>query len=1337
MDFRDGMKILLVAAVLAVPMPGAAGELLERVYAGDRAGVEAALAGGASLEEVDIYGYTPLLQATQDGNVELVSLLLARGANPNAVSKTGYTPLHAAADKGNVAIIDLLLAKGASLNAREQYRNWTPLHRALTQNRNAAIARLIAAGAGVDALIAPGANANASEEGGMKALHYAARTGNQVLVEAVLARGADIKAVDGDKRTALHYAARSGNLALVQWLVARGLDVNADAGYYGRPIHAAAQSGNKALVEWLVTKGADAKAVDGFGRSVLFQAATSGNRLLVEWLVARGAATNGEASYYGTVLQSAAATGNLELVQYLAAHGADAKAPDKNGNSVLHYAARSGNLALVQWLVARGGDVNARNENDYTPLHEAITSRNTAVVAWLVQQGADVNRKAKYYGTPVTQAVVYGKNRDMLDLLLKAGASLKASEGPALCAAASKADPSMFRWLVAQGLDIHATDDHGDTPLHVAAASGILPLTEWLLAHGADIAATNKNGDTPLHAAMRSDGKTAELLLAKGADVNAANNDGETPMHVAAWADRPANIAVLRAHGARVDARNKKGQTPLHRAAYYNRAQVITALLAAGADINAKDNDGKTPFLVAIGDGKPDVIAALVKGGADVKAADGDGKTPLMTAAYSGDKALVQVLLDAGSDVNARASDGSTPLLKAVSGGKAEVLALLLDRGAAIEAKGGYYTGTALHQAAADGKLDMVQLLLARGADVNALDKDGETPLHRAAYAGRAEVVRALLVAGAKVGILDSGKHSALYEAVAYGERDPVIAGWLLAGGRAAYGDYDESFTDVLRYDRTPLVKAFLDHGASASAPLADGRLPLAIAAYPFGTDKDNDPKGTVALLVSRGADVNARDKDGDTALHVAARSGKPGAVEALLAAGADVNAKGQYGRTPLHEAARISDANTAAVQALLAHGADVNARTDESQGAQTPIQMTDSIADAGVRQEVVALLQQAAIKRSGSPRETLKQMLADFRGHVANETLRRSIVQLAGSIKPALAVPADAEKANARARYLFRTAESEDDYLEVATQYLQAIEAAPWVPDYYFNLCVILEKTQYVKQALHACRLYLEVAPATAVDDIAKIKALLSGVEFAQEKSIAKMRGRTLYYGAVDMQGLYEVGGASGTVAGQELAVKATVDWKAAPPKYQVMVACLQSTSVWTDTFDLVDTDTTVSQCGKSFHLVIKAAGEGFVDLSDWSGNGSIRSSIDGLFEQRRKALAQSPVYAGCEYGEKTVCRTYVGQMQGGRDKTVAGTAYYESDCVGNLLRKDVRALPNNFVTLADVEGYSGNSGNFRYVAGAGEGAYGQQVEELRACTDRFNSAVGSAYKDWGKDEK
>ncbi len=102
-------------------------------------------------------------------------------------------------------------------------------------------------------------------------------------------------------------------------------------------------------------------------------------------------------------------------------------------------------------------------------------------------------------------------------------------------------------------------------------------------------------------------------------------------------------------------------------------------------------------------------------------------------------------------------------------------------------------------------------------------------------------------------------------------------------------------------------------------------------------------------ILLAAGADVNAKNKHGQTPLHEAAGYGRAEIVKLLLKAGAKVNAKNRWGETPLHDAAALRD-NAETAKILLEAGAEVNAKNN---GGRTPLHLA---AQSG-QTEVVKIL--------------------------------------------------------------------------------------------------------------------------------------------------------------------------------------------------------------------------------------------------------------------------------------------------------------------------------------------------------------------------------------------
>ncbi|KAI8514592.1 Unconventional myosin-XVI [Branchiostoma belcheri] len=126
-------------------------------------------------------------------------------------------------------------------------------------------------------------------------------------------------------------------------------------------------------------------------------------------------------------------------------------------------------------------------------------------------------------------------------------------------------------------------------------------------------------------------------------------------------------------------------------------------------------------------------------------------------------------------------------------------------------------------------------------------------------------------------------------------------------------------------YGQTGVVKLLIQHGADVGARDEDGETALHWASR-------NGQTGVVKLLIQHGADVGARDKYGRTALHLASLYGQTGVAELLIQHGADVRASNEDGMTALHLAS--GNGQTGVVELLIKHGADVGARDEDGETA-------------------------------------------------------------------------------------------------------------------------------------------------------------------------------------------------------------------------------------------------------------------------------------------------------------------------------------------------------------------------------------------------------------------
>ena len=413
-------------------------------------------------------------------------------------------------------------------------------------------------------------------------------------------------------------------------------------------------------------------------------------------------------------------------------------------------------------------------------------------------------------------------------------------------------------------------------------------------------------------AVAKKDMETARSLLRQDADVNAAQPDGATALHWAAHWDAVDVAEQLIRAGANVNAANDYGATPLSLACTNGNAGMVERLLAAGANPNAALPSGETALMRCAHTGSREAVRSLLQRGAEVDARDGEkGQTALMWAVAQKHAAAAQALIDGGAEVNARSKGGFTPLLFAARVGDVESARVLLAAGA--DANDRTPDGMpALVLASASGREDVGVFLLDHGADPNAADSNGATALHYAVVKGitslngvryanyvahwfrpsLTELVRALVAHGAN-------PNAQLTKA-------PRI------GGSAADATVGATAFMLAAASPDPNVMRILhEGGADVRIATEEKMTPLiAAAGVARGQDFDEEEKRealeAVKLAVDLGADVNAADANGLTAMHGAAANGADAIVEFLAGRGAQLDVKDQYQQTPLSIAAGL-----------------------------------------------------------------------------------------------------------------------------------------------------------------------------------------------------------------------------------------------------------------------------------------------------------------------------------------------------------------------------------------------------------------------------------------------
>jgi hypothetical protein len=448
--------------------------------------------------------------------------------------------------------------------------------------------------------------------------------------------------------------------------------------------------------------------------------------------------------------------------------------------------------------------------------------------------------------------------------------------------AVEKGSAKTLELLLLLGAKPEVKDQSGRSPLRLAIDNGAVDCVKILVDKGADIFSTDPSGTSALEAALAKGGDTVTAAF-NAKNVNAKGPDGRAAIHVAADMLLEDQCARLLSAGADPNLLDASGKSALDLALLHpdrvEAARVAETLVLKGGTTTFPDfawfvqaaraldygslryEDGSTPLHQAVAHRQKGFVEFLISRKVNPNVRNGAGSAPLHEAIRLGWLEGAEILLKGGADPNVRDGFDNSPLHIVLpedvrSGG----IALLLKYGADLSLKD-RNGNTPLHVAVQVGySLDIIQSLLAAQAPVNAQNSAGDACLHIALRAKRYDYAKALLDAGADIFLVNGRNESPLAVAIALG---PDALDAVLTQANVRTRD---------NYGNTPLHVA------------------VGLRAAP----------DAVAMIIAKGSDVNARNNAGDTPLHVAIRQGFRAQGEALLLAKADIFAPNVHGDSPL-----------------------------------------------------------------------------------------------------------------------------------------------------------------------------------------------------------------------------------------------------------------------------------------------------------------------------------------------------------------------------------------------------------------------------------------------------
>lgn len=436
--------------------------------------------------------------------------------------------------------------------------------------------------------------------------------------------------------------------------------------------------------------------------------------------------------------------------------------------------------------------------------------------------------------------------------------------------------------------------------------------------------------------------ETVKAEIAKGnnpaeANINAfdvttlaINNDAPNET-IKFLLDQPGNSITKLTHDNRIY---------LHWAAYRGDTELVEYLIKKGSDVNFEDSHGTAPadFAASNGQANPALYEAFFKAGIDPKKKYANGAN-LLLLAISSDKDLkaAEYFSTKGVSLKDVDNDGNTAFTYAARSGNIPFLKKLLEKGikpndnALFTAAQGSRRETntietykylveevklkanaqnkagqnVLHiLAGKPNQAEIVTYFLSKGADANKADKEGNTPLMAAAAAKETAVLEILLPVTKNVNAQNLKGESALTNAVRSGTPEAVA---LLLGKGADVNIKDKDGNNLGVY----LVQSYKPAGKETTADPFDAK---------------------AKLLQDKGLNLAAAQKDGNTLYHLAITKNDITLLKKITDLKVDINAKNKDGLTALHRAAMTSK-DDSILKYLISAGAkkDINTEFDET----------------------------------------------------------------------------------------------------------------------------------------------------------------------------------------------------------------------------------------------------------------------------------------------------------------------------------------------------------------------------------------------------------------------
>ena len=818
--------------------------------------VELFLSRGVSIESVDALCKTPLMEACQVGNVDLVEYLLQRGASGSAADNSNMNALHFSALGGSLECAQVLVSNNGQIFSKT-HDNIHPVDLAHINGHESVVGylegkafqlnKVINACSARDSiclvsLLTSEFNVNtfnalqktpieyAIESGSIECceilcnfgahinirdqflLYYACSIGRIEVAQWLVSKGLRFSHRGTNQRTCLHVAALQGHDHIIEWLHAKNVYINIVADNDFTPLHDATAAGQIISVRCLLFLDANAMAVTKDGSNCWLLACQKGHLDIAKLLLDLNRNFLETQNFAGmNAFLIACNYGQLSIAKWLLSQGINIRkcGGSDSQNSALHLSCEQGYLGICEWLVGLGFNTSLRNGISLTCEDLAKQAGKSTIIQYLQSIGHKHDDRIKDHVIDLCEHAINIGKRDLInslmqDILESYFNNSTRIEGAVVLNLATRAGLlKAVKSLIEYNVDVNCILVDGKTALHTASILGFDDIVVYLIQSEVDIHIRDKANLTALDYSIHNGCIViSNLLIVADFCRELCSVDIEF-CHVTDISD----LEFMIREKYDID-------KLLLLSSLLGYSSLVNNLIASGAHQNSFCRvTGNTPLHAAMHGCHEELVIELIHFGADVKLKNFVGDTALHVLCSKGMLITLNKILDMPRslikfvDLNVANSFGSS----------------------------------LLHLAVKNNFVELVILLIKFSVKQNIVDSDNRSPLHYACIHGNSEIALSLIKAGAAANIKDNLGYTQIHYAVIGNKIDILEScvdnGIEIASDEFLFQDGDTLLHFSVKNNFHNMAKWCVRHGLDPATPNKNNRTAINIASDLFLDD--------------------------------------------------------------------------------------------------------------------------------------------------------------------------------------------------------------------------------------------------------------------------------------------------------------------------------------------------------------------------------------------------------------------------------------------------------------------------------------------------------------------